>query len=70
MAEEVNNEPQEKSEMLFSLSEPMQKMSHKWNVLNSRRVRSVITTNFSKQADRVSPKTGLNPGIKPDKMDL
>jgi len=29
MAEKVNNEPQEKSEMLFSLSEPMHKMPRK-----------------------------------------
>jgi len=29
MAEEVNNEPQEKSEMFFSLSEPIHKMAHK-----------------------------------------
>ena len=29
MAEEVNNEPQEKNEMLFSLSKPMCKMPHK-----------------------------------------
>jgi len=28
-AEEVKNEPQQESEMLFSLSEPMHKMSHK-----------------------------------------
>jgi len=29
MAEEVNNEPQEKSEMLFSLSEHMHKIPYK-----------------------------------------
>jgi len=29
MAEEVNNEAQEKSEMLFPISEPMRKMPHK-----------------------------------------
>jgi len=29
MVEEVKNEPQEKSEMLFSLSELMQKVPHK-----------------------------------------
>jgi len=29
MAEEVNVEPQEKSEMLFSLWEPMHKLPHK-----------------------------------------
>ena len=29
MGEEVNNEPQEKSGMFFSLSEPMHKMAHK-----------------------------------------
>jgi len=29
MVEEVNNEPQEMSEMLFSLSEPIRKMPHK-----------------------------------------
>ena len=29
MAEEVNNEPQEKIEMLFSLTEPMEKIPRK-----------------------------------------
>ena len=29
VGEEVNNEPQAKSEMFFSLSEPMHKMAHK-----------------------------------------
>jgi len=29
VAEDVKNEPPEKSEMIFSLSEPMHKMSHR-----------------------------------------